>query len=127
VPVRDYPLPVRYRPLPVVRYRPAAVGSSPAQQIANKLVGTEDPTTGATITSATVSGSSIVVCPDSTALGRCNSLVYPNDSERAADWNANGYYLGTATGEVQMSDGNQYVVDIFMNPDTGAILWQEQS
>jgi len=26
-----------------------------------------------------------------------------------------------------MSDGNQYVVGIFMNPDTGAISWQEQS
>ena len=95
----------------------AAVGSSPAQEIANKLVGTEDSTTGATVTSATVSSSSIRVCSDSTG---CNG-------EPAADWNANGYYLGFATGEVQMSDGNQYVADIQMNPNTGAISWQGQS
>ena len=54
----------------------AAVGSSPAQQIANKLVGTEDSTTGATVTSATVSDNSIIVCPDSDA-GGCGGQNQP--------------------------------------------------
>lgn len=97
---------------------------TPAQQIAAELVGTQDSTTGATVSSATVSASSVLVCKAS-----FGEACVPNNTAAVAtpypdsDWNIAGYEA-YATGEVQMSDGNEYTVYIYANENgTDGIRW----
>lgn len=100
---------------------------TPEQQLASGMVGTTDSTTGATVTSATVG----LMCSSD-----ANPDPWTDGSGCIAGFNASSGVPGyvpisqwqtigvstNATGEVQMSDGTQDVVIIYVDSN-GNITW----
>jgi hypothetical protein len=93
-----------------------AQAQTPQQQLASALVGETDTTTGATVTSATVG----MMCSASYGPPAPCQTTGP-----ISRWQNPGIYT-FATGEVQMSDGNQYVVNIGVD-NQGNITWTSQN
>jgi hypothetical protein len=90
---------------------------TPQQQLAAALVGETDGTTGATVISATVG----LMCSETVrwTFGQCSG----GDQVSSSRWSQPGIYT-EADGEVQMSDGTQDTVQIWVD-NNGNITWNE--
>jgi hypothetical protein len=96
-----------------------AQAHTPEQQLASALVGTHAPTTGATVTSATI----FIMCPDTDGYDNDAGSGCGHDSSAvpASQWQQSGTWT-FANGEVFLADGTQEDVAISVD-NNGNIIW----